>query len=116
MHNALPDKDQLPDLQIVHDGLPDGDQKPALHGVHDIEPDDIEKVPAAHAVHATPENPALQAVANAVDDAVSETETDDVTIELTDELADIVGKEVIDVNIEADDTGDFVITLLTLAE
>jgi hypothetical protein len=38
--------------------------------VHDIEPDEFENVPAVHAVHATPEKPALQAVGNAVDDTV----------------------------------------------
>jgi hypothetical protein len=73
--------------------------------VHDIEPDDPEYVPAKHAVHATPSKPALQAVADAEDEAVA----DDVDVEVT------LGEEVIVVEIEADDTEDSVIELITLA-
>ena len=92
MHDELPDKEKVPAVQLLHDG----------------EPDEFENVPAAHAVHATPENPALQAVANAVDDAVSddvndavekivaesvsEADTDEVAAKLTDELTVNVGK------------------------
>jgi len=46
---------------------------------------------------------------------VGESETDVVAVKLTTELPVIVGKEVVVVEIEADDTGDSVLTLLTLA-
>jgi len=64
--------------------------------VHDIEPDDTENDPAGHAVHATPEKPALQAVANAVDDTVADDIDDTVADDSDDTVANAVDDTVAD--------------------